>query len=78
MNDKQIIKEYLIHKNTTQTNLANKLGYKTQSAIGSILSNKNAVRADILFYIIDTLGGEIIIRDKETNRTWDLSYKKDK
>ncbi|MFM1525258.1 MULTISPECIES: helix-turn-helix domain-containing protein [Helcococcus] len=75
MNDKQIIKEYIIHKNTTQTALASQLGYKNQSGIGNILMNKNAVRADILFNIINALGGEIIIRDKESGRVWELEYK---
>lgn len=76
MNDKKILKELFIHKDVTITSLSERLGYKHSSGVGNVLQNKNSMRMDIFYKIINELNCELKVIDKDTGREWIVSFDK--
>lgn len=66
MDEKQAVRNVMYEKRITQTELAEKAGFKAQSNIASLLSpTRKGIQFDNLFRIINALGCELVIRDKE-------------
>lgn len=65
MTEKEAVKLMLMKKKMSQMELAQALGLSTQGAIGKTLSGKNDIRTGTLHRILEVLGCELVIRDKE-------------
>ena len=65
-NAPQIIKDALKSRGYTQLMLAEKLGYHSQSAIAKALGGRN-LQINSMVAILDTLGFDIIIKDRNSN-----------
>ena len=64
--EKKAIRDVMYEKRFTQTELAEKAGFKSQSNINAILNNtQKGVRFDNLFKIFQAMGCEIVIRNKD-------------
>jgi hypothetical protein len=46
----------------TQMELANKLGYKTQSGVGNALSRENGMRVDVFVKMMNAMGYDVVVR----------------
>jgi hypothetical protein len=46
----------------TQMELANKLGYKTQSGVGNALSRENGMRVDVFVKMMNAMGFDVVVR----------------
>ena len=63
----EIARETLIAAGISQKKLADKMGLKSQQALFSMLNAKNGMRVDNFVKIMDTLGFEVIVRNKVTD-----------
>lgn len=72
MTEKKAIREVMYEKRVTQTELATKAGFKSQSNIAGLLNNnKNGIRIDNLIRVFDAMGCDIVIRDRENpDKEW--------
>ena len=62
MKSSDIVRAKMKDAGITQKELADKLGYKTQSCIGDALARKNGVRIDVFVKMMNALGYEVIVR----------------
>lgn len=76
MDDKKILKELFIHKEVTMTALSERLGYKYSTGVGNALQNKNSMRVDNFCKILNALGCDLKVIDKDTGREWVVSFDK--
>lgn len=68
MDTKQAVKKILKNENTTQKELAKKLGYAYATGVSTLLA-KNNPTVDKLIRILDAIGYEIVLRPKNgTNK----------
>jgi len=67
MNEKEILREAMALSGTSQSELADRLGYSHQSAIGNLFNTKvrNSMRVDILVKMINAMGYDLIVRGRE-------------
>lgn len=63
----EIARETLVAAGISQKKLADKMGLKSQQALFSMLNAKNGMRVDNFVKIMDTLGFEVIVRNKVTD-----------
>lgn len=64
MNEKEIIRKVMEIRGWSQSTLAEKAGFKSQSNITGLLNNnKNGIRTDNLVRMLNALGCEVIVRD---------------
>jgi len=76
MNEKDIIREAMKSCGWNQEILAQKAGYKTQSAIGNKLKGKS-MRVDTFVKLIATMGYEVMVRSTSPNTNknkWVINY----
>ncbi len=66
MESKEIIRQAMAIRGYTQKMAAEAMGYKGQSGIGQILGRKNGGRLDVFVQLMDALGYEVVVRDKNT------------
>lgn len=62
MKSNEVIAAAMKQDGLTQVNLANKLGYKTQSGVSQALSRKNGVRVDVFVKMMNAMGYDVIVR----------------
>jgi transcriptional regulator with XRE-family HTH domain len=62
-----IAKDALTASGVSQAKLAAKMGLKSQQALFSMLNAKNGMRVDNFVKIMDTLGYDVVIRNKVTD-----------
>ena len=62
-----IARDALASAGISQKKLADKMGLKSQQALFSMLNAKNGMRVDNFVKIMDTLGFEVIVRNKVTD-----------
>lgn len=62
MKSNEVITAAMKADGITQINLANKLGYKTQSGVSQALSRKNGVRVDVFVKMMNAMGYDVIVR----------------
>lgn len=63
----EIARETLVAAGISQKKLADKMGLKSQQAVFNMLNAKNGMRVDNFVKIMDTLGFEVIVRNKVTD-----------
>jgi len=66
MNEKEILRRGMKVRGLTQLDLAKKFGYKTQSSVSNVLNKHKSMRVDVLARMLDILGYDIWVIDKET------------
>ena len=64
MTEKDVVRKCMAICKWSQTELAKKAGFKSQSNITGLLNNnQNGIRMDNLFKMLDAMGFEIVVRD---------------
>jgi transcriptional regulator with XRE-family HTH domain len=65
MTEKDVVRKAMAMRGWSQPKLATEAGFKSQSNITGLLNNnKNGIRMDNLFRMLDAMGFEIIVKDK--------------
>ena len=79
MNEKQIVREVMKLRGWSQPKLANEVGGWSQSNISGLLNNnKNGIRMDNLFKMLNAMGCEIVVRDKMgSKKEWIVDMKEE-
>lgn len=74
MKIEDVIKTKIREKNTTQKQLAEKTGFKSQANIAGILNNtKSGMRIDNAVKLLNALDCIIVVRDKENKNEWEIT-----
>lgn len=64
MTEKDVVRKGMQMRGWKQPELARRSGFKSQSNITGLLNNnKNGIRMDNLFRMLDAMGFEIVVRD---------------
>ncbi len=65
MTEKDVVRKVMAIRDWSQPKLAEEAGFKSQSNITGLLNNnKNGIRIDNLFKMLNAMGCEIVVRDK--------------
>lgn len=65
MTEKDVVRKGMAMRGWNQPKLAEESGFKSQSNITGLLNNnKNGIRMDNLFKMLNAMGFEIVVRDK--------------
>ena len=65
MTEKDVVRKGMVMRKWSQPELAKEAGFKSQSNITGLLNNnKNGIRMDNLFKMLNAMGFEIVVRDK--------------
>ncbi len=65
MTEKDVVRKVMAIRDWNQPKLAEEAGFKSQSNITGLLNNnKNGIRIDNLFKMLNAMGCEIVVRDK--------------
>lgn len=65
MTEKDVVRKAMTMRGWSQPKLATESGFKSQSNITGLLNNnKNGIRMDNLFKMLNAMGFEIVVRDK--------------
>ena len=77
MTEKDVVRKVMAMRGWSQPKLAAEAGFKSQSNITGLLNNnKNGIRVDNLFRMLDAMGCEIVIRDKMgSKQEWVIDMK---
>lgn len=62
MKSNEAVRAVMSADGITQMELANKLGYKTQSGVGNALSRENGMRVDVFVKMMNAMGYDVIVR----------------
>ena len=62
MKSNEVVRAVMANDGITQMELANKLGYKTQSGVGNALSRENGMRVDVFVKMMNAMGYDVIVR----------------
>ncbi len=62
MKSNEVVRAVMSADGITQVELANKLGYKTQSGVGNALSRENGVRVDVFVKMMNAMGYDVVVR----------------
>lgn len=62
MKSNEVVRNVMSADGITQMELANKLGYKTQSGVGNALSRENGMRVDVFVKMMNAMGYDVIVR----------------
>lgn len=62
MKSNEVVRAVMSADGITQMELANKLGYKTQSGVGNALSRENGMRVDVFVKMMNAMGYDVIVR----------------
>lgn len=79
MNEKQVVREVMKLRGWSQPKLADEVGGWSQSNISGLLNNnKNGIRMDNLFKMLNAMGCEIVVRDKMgSKKEWIIDMKEE-
>lgn len=77
MTEKEVVREVMKLRGWKQPELAKEANFKSQSNITGLLNNnKNGIRIDNLFKMLNAMGCEIVVRDKMgTKKEWIIDMK---
>lgn len=64
MKAKDVIKDIMNTRRWSQSKLAEEAGFKSQSNVTGILNRGNSIRVDNLIQMVESMGCEVIVRDK--------------
>lgn len=62
MKSNEAVRAVMSADGITQMELANKLGYKTQSGVGNALSRENGMRVDVFVKMMNAMGYDVVVR----------------
>lgn len=62
MKSNEVVRAVMSADGITQMELANKLGYKTQSGVGNALSRENGMRMDVFVKMMNAMGYDVVVR----------------
>ena len=62
MKSNEVVRSVMTADGITQMELANKLGYKTQSGVGNALSRENGMRVDVFIKMMNAMGYDVVVR----------------
>ena len=62
MKSNEVVRKVMSADGITQANLAEKLGYKTQSGVGNALSRENGMRVDVFVKMMNAMGYDVVVR----------------
>ena len=62
MKSNEVVRAIMSADGITQMELANKLGYKTQSGVGNALSRENGMRVDVFVKMMNAMGYDVVVR----------------
>ena len=62
MKSNEVVRAVMSADGITQMELANKLGYKTQSGVGNALNRENGMRVDVFVRMMKAMGYDVIVR----------------
>ena len=62
MKSNEVVRSVMSADGITQMELANKLGYKTQSGVGNALSRENGMRVDVFVKMMNAMGYDVVVR----------------
>lgn len=79
MTEKDVVRKVMAMRGWSQPKLAAEAGFKSQSNITGLLNNnKNGIRIDNLFKLLDAMGCEIVVRDKMgSKQEWVIDMESD-
>lgn len=79
MTEKDVVRKIMKMRGWNQPKLAEEAGFRSQSNITGLLNNnKNGIRMDNLFKILDAMGFEIVVRDKMgSNKEFTIDMKEE-
>lgn len=66
MDSREIIRQAMATRGYTQKMAAEAMNYKSQSGIGQLLSRTNGGRLDKFVELMNVMGYEVVVRDKNT------------
>lgn len=66
MESREVIRQAIAKRGYTQKQAAEAMGYKGQPGIGQMLRRTNGGRLDKFVQLMDSLGYEVVVRDKDT------------
>lgn len=70
MTGKEIVKEIIWRKRTTQAELARATNMKQTSLTTTINEGKHDMRVDTLARLVEAMGCEVIVRDTASGAEW--------
>ena len=74
MNTDKVIKQIIIFRDSSQAELAEFMGYKSQSNINGLL-NRGNMGVDKLVRMVEALDCELVVRDKKgTKQEWIITF----
>lgn len=76
VNEKDIVKEAMKTLGWNHTQLAEAVGYKTQSAVSSRLTG-NSMRVDTFVKMLSAMGYEVVVKStspQKNKNQWTISY----
>jgi antitoxin component HigA of HigAB toxin-antitoxin module len=62
MKSNKAIRAVMSSDGITQANLAERLGYKTQSGVSNALSRENGMRVDVFVKMMNAMGYDVVVR----------------
>lgn len=62
MKSNEVVRAVMSADGITQMELANKMGYKTQSGVGNALSRENGMRVDVFVKMMNAMGYDVVVR----------------
>ena len=62
MKSNEVVRAVMSADGITQMELANKLGYKTQSGVGNALNRENGMRVDVFVKMMKAMGYDVVVR----------------
>lgn len=74
MNDKNIIKEYLLFKKVSQTELAKNLNYNSRQTLSNTLNSNSRMNIEKFTQMVNSLGGTVKVVDEDSGREWIVSF----
>ena len=70
MKGSDIVIALMKEQRVTQVEMAEKMGYRTQSGVSDRLTGKHDMRADTLANFLKVLGCDLIVRERKTGKEW--------
>lgn len=62
MKSNEAVRAVMSAAGITQSTLADKMGYKTQSGVGNALSRENGMRVDVFVKMMNAMGYDVVVR----------------
>ena len=77
MTGKEIVKDLMQLRGLSQSKLAEKVGKSQSHITGYLNRGKNEMRLDLFTELVEAMGCEVVIRDKENpDKEWQVKFDK--